>query len=309
MNKYLNFYANSFIFIVLFNWGAAVNAQYIEEFPAMCSEATDRHPLPGHIIRLGFVRWTHYGWSFFFPDERIRDNLQRVSMAQNAGIIAQDPYQDLTHLVKMETPPGSFVVAQIFVGDENIEPVASCISQPILLERYSPSYYGSDWHWLDRAQFNRWSSFKGYSNWKWKRYWRDDFYHIRSRFKHHRFEGRDRKFKWRDRHDRRDHRDDRRFRRDRDGDDRRRDIIRDRDRDDRRGRGIRDIVIDRQRDIKLPIQKEEQPRRRLTRDIDRGPEARTKEQGFRKRSLQAKKPIGGGQTDQDGKRERARDRD
>src|SRR5690606_26220053 len=106
------------------------------------------------------VALSQYGWSFFFPDERDSQSLQRVGIADNAGLIGQNPEQDLGSLIKTRTPPGSFVVAQIFIGDPNYEPLATCISQPTLVTRFVPTYYSGDWSWLDRGRLGYWLKYK-----------------------------------------------------------------------------------------------------------------------------------------------------
>lgn len=156
---------------------------YMDEFPSECAYADDKEPLPGHIIRLGFVGWTRYGWSFFFPDRRIDGRLQRAPVAFNVGVIGQDPEENLSHIIRARTPEGSFVVAQIFIGEENLEPVVTCVSRPISLARYSSAYYGPDFSWLDRWTFHRWLKVKKYSTWKYKKRWHRDFDDVRKRFK------------------------------------------------------------------------------------------------------------------------------
>lgn len=161
----------------------SARAEFLEEFPGECAYATDREPLPGHVMRLGFIGWTRYGWSFFFPDRRITNTLQRVYISDKVGLIGQNPEEDLSGEIRARTPNGSFVVAQIFVGDSNVEPVVTCISRAVLLERYRPSYYGAEFSWLNRGNFGRWLGYRKYSSWQWKKSWSRDFDNIRRNFK------------------------------------------------------------------------------------------------------------------------------
>lgn len=231
----------SFLFLMILSLrGGSLMAQegYLESFPYECEYATDREPLPGHMLRVGFISSTRYGWSFFFPDERIQSNLQMVGISDSAGLIGSG--ESLGEW-QMRTPPGSFVVAQIFVGDQEGEPVVTCLSRPILLSRYVPKYYGFSNIWLDRGKLGYWLKWRKYSRWGWRDRWQGDIYKIRNNFSEYRDRYKDRYNRRRldrnnDRYDRRSDRyrdrDDRRF--DRDGDHARR------NRDDRRWISRRD---------------------------------------------------------------------
>jgi hypothetical protein len=159
-------------------------AQYLDEFPSQCAYASDREPLPGHIIRLGYVANSPYGWSFFFPDRRTSKTLERVNIIDNVGLIGQDPDEDFNDLIQARTPDGSFVVAQIFIANENQEPVVTCVSRIVPLTRYRPAYYGTSFVWLDRSTFGHWLKWRKYSKkWQWRKWWRKDFANIRKDFR------------------------------------------------------------------------------------------------------------------------------
>lgn len=174
----------------------------LDQFPMECSMASDREALPGHIIRLGFVNKTPMGRSLLFPDQRIGERLQRVGIADNVGVIGQDPDDDLSDMIKAQTPGGSFVVAQIFVGDETAEPVVTCISKPRMLSSYQPSYYGSDFLWLEPVVFRRWLKFERYDDWGWRRWYGRDFGLIRNKYREYHREHRPGAWKHRE-HDKR----------------------------------------------------------------------------------------------------------
>jgi hypothetical protein len=149
----------------------------IDGFPESCSEATMRAPLDGHIIRAGTVGWTRYGWSFFFPDRNETRNLQRVDVAENVGRIGQDPDESFSDMIRARTPDGTFVVAQIFVGDSDNEPVVTCLSLAIPFRKFAPSYYlGRGWDWLGRDVFIERLKWKKYSKWNWRKWWGDKYF-------------------------------------------------------------------------------------------------------------------------------------
>ncbi len=154
---------------------------YLYNFPAMCSEAGPNIPLPGHVLRLGFVSNTPFGWSFLFPERHSESMLERVALLPNAGLIGQHPDQDFSAQMRMRTPAGLFVVADVFVGDPSIPPVVTCVSAPIPLLQYRPAYYGSSWNWLDANNFGRWLKFRKYGKWQWNRYWKFD--KVRTKYK------------------------------------------------------------------------------------------------------------------------------
>lgn len=233
MRKIESFYLAFATFLCLI--GAPLKSQSVMDiFPYECENASDREALPGHVLRVGFVASTSsYGWSFFFPDQRISESLQMVPVAENVGLIGIGE-ANLSEL-QLRTPPGSFVVGQLFVGDQNAEPVVTCLSRPILLTRYVPKYYGFANLWLDRGTFGTWLKYRKFSKWKWRDRWHRDIYSIRTKFSEYRskhrdrYERRDRDRKWRDRSDWRNRQDSRDWR---DGDEDR-DRVRDRVRDRR----------------------------------------------------------------------------
>lgn len=190
----------------------------LDQFPTECSMASDREALPGHIIRLGFINHTPMGWSLLFPDPRMSDKLQRVGIADNVGIIGQDPDADLSDIVRARTPNGSFVVAQIFVGDESGEPVVTCLSKPRMLSSYQPNYYGSEFLWLEPVAFRRWRSFERYDDWGWRRWYGRDFGLIRNKYReyhrehrpHHNWKNKERERGLRDKIDKNQQKPDRR---------------------------------------------------------------------------------------------------
>jgi hypothetical protein len=184
-NKYIisrvtiAFFSN---FLLSFTLGA--QGSIIEGFPEGCTDASTRDPLPGHIIRLGRV--ARDGMSFYFLDQNDSQNLQSVSIADNAGLIGQSPEQGSVELVRQETPPNSFAVAQILVGDQDMEPMATCLSMAMPLEQYVPDDYGPEWTWLPRTLLITRLRIDHYFRWdrtNWKRWWRNDFERTRGKWR------------------------------------------------------------------------------------------------------------------------------
>lgn len=162
----------------IFSLSVGAQANIFQAFPYECEMASDRQALPGHFLRVGFVSNTNNGLAFFFPDERIQNNLQMVPIGENAGLIGIGA-ADL-NMWRMTTPPGSFTVAQIFVGDQDAEPMVTCLSRPILLTQYVPMNYGYANVWLDRVKFGNYLKWRKYSKWNWRDRWQRDIYKIRS---------------------------------------------------------------------------------------------------------------------------------
>ncbi len=156
------------------------NAIDIDGFPAICSEANDRQALPGHILRLGMINASEEGLFFSFPEQNDPQNLQNVGIADNVGLIGQNPSDDFSEQIKVGTPPSTFVVAQVFVADENSEPVVTCISRPIPIRSYDPSYYGAEWNWLRPTIFFQRLRWKRFRPWRWRTWYGDSFRRIRS---------------------------------------------------------------------------------------------------------------------------------
>lgn len=219
-----------------------VFAAEIEGFPEACSDASTREPLPGHIIRLGSVNEGPNGLYFAFPDQNDTTNLQTIDLADNVGLIGQDPNQDLSEMIQNTTPSGSFVVAQVFVGDENQEPVVTCLSRVMPLTQYVPADFGPEWSWLERGYFYERLRYKKYHrHWGWKKWWRNKFHNLRDRYRKDYGD----RYRFRDRDDRRRDRGDRQM------------IIR---RDNKKN-------IGRDKDNKMIIRK---PTDGVNRDINRG---------------------------------------
>ncbi len=163
---------------------AASQAIFVPGFPGECGYGSTRVPMDGHIIRLGYVASTPYGWSFVFPDNEATVSMERVDIADNVGLLGQDPAANLSGSVRAATPEGAYVVAQIFVGDPNIEPIVTCMSGLLPLTSYNPALYGADFLWLQKPAFGRWLKVRTYSkSWNWRSWWGNKFGDIRRQFK------------------------------------------------------------------------------------------------------------------------------
>lgn len=180
MRKYLN--RLCFLSCLLFFAGAA-NSVEVDNFPENCSEASTRYPLDGHIIRLGMVQMSYQGPVFSFPDRDEPDGLQEVEIADNVGLIGQNPNRNYSSLIKLGTPKGSFVVAQLFIGDDNLEPIVTCLSRVRPLSSYVWSDYGTSWRWLDPGVFRERLRWKKHSRWNWRKFNRSDVSDIRRKFR------------------------------------------------------------------------------------------------------------------------------
>lgn len=156
------------------------NATFIEGFPSQCSLASTNVPLVGHILRLGFMQLTPYGWVFSFPDVQNTQYLSNVPIADNVGLIGQDPYADFSQAIFSETPEGTVALAQIFVAADGVEPIVTCVSELISLNTYMPGNYGADLSWLNRDRLGYWFGRRNFGrNWDWQNRWGREFGEIR----------------------------------------------------------------------------------------------------------------------------------
>lgn len=160
-----------------------INAADIDGFPMLCSEANDRQALPGHILRLGMVNASYEGMYFSFPDQNDPSSLQQIGIADNVGLIGQNAEEDFSDEIKNGTPPGSFVVAQVFVADENAEPVVTCLSRAMPVTTYNPAYFGTAWTWLRPGIFIERLRWKRYRPWRWRNWYGSTFRSIRSNWR------------------------------------------------------------------------------------------------------------------------------
>lgn len=161
------------------------DSNVVRGFPEACATASDRVPMAGHMIRVGFIGNSPDGWGFFFPDEREQDQLQMIEIADNAGMIAQNPADNLYDLIRTQTPESSYVTAQILVGDPTRGPTVTCVSRAAIINNYQPQDFGDQYNWLDRDSLRQWLTYKQYKRWDWQRFWADDISSIRSRYLGH----------------------------------------------------------------------------------------------------------------------------
>ncbi len=161
-----------------------IHAVTVNGFPQQCAFATDRAPMEGHILRLGHINNTPYGWSFLFPDKQGMEVLDRVELADNVGLINQTPSVNPYDSIHTETPSGEFLVGQIFVGDPNLSPVVTCVSNVMAIESLDPTIYGPDFVWLNRALLGQLLDIRNYSiTWNWQPLWGSRIQEIRNNFK------------------------------------------------------------------------------------------------------------------------------
>ncbi|HXW52785.1 MAG TPA: hypothetical protein VEL47_01640 [Myxococcota bacterium] len=169
---------------MLLGFSLASHAVVVPGFPGACAQGSPRVPMDGHIIRLGYVVAAPEGWSLVFPDNEGTVAMERVDIADNVGLIGQDPMSALSGSLRVATPPGSYVAAQIFVGDPNQEPVVTCLSGLLPLSSYDPAMYGADFLWLKKASFGNYLKVRTYDKtWNWRRWWGNKFADIRRNFR------------------------------------------------------------------------------------------------------------------------------
>lgn len=171
-------------------------AIFIEGFPSQCAFAPTNMPMVGHVLRIGFVQWSApFGWIFSFPDVQNAQYLSSVPIAENVGLIGQDPYADFSQAILATTPEGTVALAQIFVGATGMEPLVTCLSQVMPFEDYIPGNYGPDLNWLDRGRLGYWYTQRSFGrNWEWRDRWGGEFSRIRNRYSSYREEHPDRRF-------------------------------------------------------------------------------------------------------------------
>jgi len=174
----LRFYvAISSVFFISMGANAVLSGPEIQGFPYACRDATLQTALQGHVLRAGTVYWDGSGWAFSFPDHYSSRGLQTAELAQNAGITGLNYDDDEPDPPISPTPPNSFVIAQILVGDPNSEPVVTCVSPPLALNRYTPErYLGSEWSWLQGGVFAERLKWKRFHRWNWKRWWGNNYF-------------------------------------------------------------------------------------------------------------------------------------
>lgn len=197
------FNANKKFLCLLIIWSCSSmsmeGSNYLNYFPDECLNASSKKALPGHILRLGFLASTSdEGMLFFFPDSPIAQNLDKVHLADNAGELKVQNQEDSDEVFRQATPRGSYVVAQIFIGDASIAPVVTCLSDAIPLSLFDKQGYGKDLAWLTPQLLGKWLSWRDYNpSWNWQKRWSARFQEIRDDF--HDWMGMDRS-SWRGRY-------------------------------------------------------------------------------------------------------------
>ena len=182
------FNANKKILCLLTIWCCSSTcmegSNYLNDFPDECRYASSREPLPGHIIRLGFLAiQPQEPLLFFFPDSSSSQNLDKVPLADNAGELRVKNNPNSDKVVRDATPRGSYVVAQIFVGDASIAPMVTCLSDSIPLSLFDKQGYGRDLAWLTPPSLGKWLNWRDYNvKWDWQKLWSARFQEIRDNF-------------------------------------------------------------------------------------------------------------------------------
>jgi hypothetical protein len=159
-----------------------VMAVSIEGFPDGCNDAPLNQALPGHILRIGKVMQGpgQKGFFFVFPDQKDPKSLQSVDIADNAGVIGGGTLD-----LRTIPPHGSFIVAQIYVGDEKKPPLLTCLSNPTPANQYDPRNYnpfpqeidpntvtGQGFaDWLPVNSLNSWLDSSTFVPWNWSALW------------------------------------------------------------------------------------------------------------------------------------------
>lgn len=150
----------------------------IKGFPEGCAYATMNEPLPGHFLGFGRISFMGSSWAFEYMRQTRPGPFQIAEVAQNLGLIGQNPEQNISVDLMSRTSGESFVVAQLLDrSDLGLGPIVTCIS-PVFRGRLRPGrpiVYGKD-YWTEYDRFidyrrdplrrNRWN--------KWQNRWRED---------------------------------------------------------------------------------------------------------------------------------------
>lgn len=161
----------------------------IKGFPEGCAYATMNEPLPGQFLAFGRISFMGSSWAFEYMTQTRSGPFQIAEVAQNLGLIGQDPEQNLSVDLMARTSRENFVVAQLLDrSDLGLGPIVTCIS-PVFRGRLRPGrpvIFGQD-YWTQYDRFieyrrdplrrNRWHRWQ--NRWRedgsqdWKRTWRE----------------------------------------------------------------------------------------------------------------------------------------
>jgi len=170
-----------------------VGGLIIKGFPEGCAYATLSEPLPNHILGYGRIDFMGSSFAFQYLDLSRRGAFQVAEVAQNLGLIGQNPEQNLSIDLMARTAQDRFVVAQLLDRSEfGLAPIVTCIS-PVFFGTLTPGreiIFGRDyWTNYDRFQHYRHDSrrYERYKRWKnrwqheedfdWRKHWRDKNWH------------------------------------------------------------------------------------------------------------------------------------
>lgn len=166
---------------------ASINSMAVSLPDLYCADAMATERLPGHVLMLGRVVWDNGRMIFVFPQQDAQGELSQIPI-DDAGIIGSEDYASMA--MTGPTPMDSYVVAQVFLGeDENQAPAVTCLSNPLPVARLNPGIYGAYYKWLTPDFFVKSFGYKKYRNWNWRDRWGDRFRKVREEYRKDRGRG------------------------------------------------------------------------------------------------------------------------
>lgn len=181
---------------ILSVYSSIAHSELIQGFPEGCAFATLNQALPYHILGYGRIRWMGAGWAFQYLDQNVPGPFSIAAVADNLGMMGQNPEQNISMDLLARTPGDKYVVAQILDRSEmGLGPIVTCISPAFFGEiiPYRPIVFGQD-YWSEYRRFRdyRWddSRRRRWERWKyrwndrivdWRRKWREKREHDRDR--------------------------------------------------------------------------------------------------------------------------------
>jgi len=146
------------LLVQIFNlstYSSALRAEMIQGFPEGCAFATVNEALPYHVLGYGRIRLMEAGWSFQYMDQSVPGPFSIAAVADNLGLMGQDPEQNIILDLIARTPEDKYVVAQILDRSEmGLGPIVTCISPAFSGTIYSnrPIVFGQD-YWLEYRKY------------------------------------------------------------------------------------------------------------------------------------------------------------
>jgi hypothetical protein len=149
-------------------------AELVEDFPEGCAWATMKDPLPYSFLGYGRIEYVADEYIFRYINNT-NNRFSIASVADNVGLIGQEPEQNLSRSLLALTSKKSYVVAQILDRSSlGLEPIVTCISPIFHGQLYEgrPIVFADDyWRVYNRFEHSFWNEYrrKRFQKWKAKR--------------------------------------------------------------------------------------------------------------------------------------------